>query len=158
MTIAAGEQALAADVLALKATRQFFVPIQVGSGGLFSNTGTYARYRLDGAGDWIAMNFRVPADFLVLTSVKVLIIPITTGTFDWTATANFGADGQGYQTHNTLQSWDGEAGTNLVLKELNISALCALLAANDIVGLTFTLDALATMVAVDVLGLDVKYA
>ena len=138
-------------------TSQFFVPVQFGFGGVATLLGTYYIYQINGVGDYTASNFRIPNDFSSLTSVKALIIPITTGTFDWTVTTNFAANGQAYQTHTDSATADAQAATNFQMLELDISAAFTGLAAGDIVGLTFTLDALTTTSALSMLGFDVQY-
>jgi len=104
------------------------------------------------------MHFRLPNDFTALTSVKVILFPITTGSFDWTANTVFAANGETWQLNSGSATADNQAGTHITYLELDISAAFAGVAANDIVHVVFTLDALHTTTEVEVVGLDVKYA
>jgi len=139
------------------ATKQFFVPCFHGSGGALSNNGDFAIRTLTAGGHKAIMSFRLPNDFASLTSVKVLIIPATTGTFDWSATTDWGANGEAYNANSDSATADGQAATDTQILELDISAAFTGVAANDNIGCTFTLDVLTTTTVVGVIGLDVKY-
>ncbi len=137
-------------------TQQFFVPCF--SGAVANITGTnYAGYVLSTPTYWGTVTFRVPNDFVSLTTVKAAIVPSGTGTFDWTAGTTFGAAGEAYNANTDSATADGQAVTNLQLLELDISAAFTGIAANDIVNLNLTLDALATASAITILGIDFKY-
>ena len=140
------------------ATKQFFVPVFNGVGGLWAAGSCYSAYQLDSNGDYALMSFRLPADFTSLTSVKVITIPYTTGSFDWTADTQFGANGEAYNANTDSATADNQPATSLQLLELDISAAFTAVAANDIVGLRFTLDVLHTTTNLSIIGLDVKYA
>jgi len=138
------------------ATQQFFTPCFTGAGGSLS-IGDMAEYRLNSATDTALITLRVPNDFSSLTSAKVIIKPDTTGTFDWTAATTFGANGEAYNNHTDSTTADGQAATDAQLLELDVSAAFTGIAANDIINLTFTLDALDTTVSIGIAGLDFKY-
>jgi hypothetical protein len=140
------------------ATQEFFVPYLYGSGGAEAARDSYSAYALDGATDHVHFNFHIPADFTSLTSVKVLIIPVTTGTFDWTVATYFAANGEAYNTHTDSMTADTQAVTNLQVLELDISDAYTGIAVGDNVGTRFTLDALDTTTYLDILGLNIKYA
>lgn len=137
------------------ATKQFHVPCYTGTGGTLSSL--YGAYSLNSTVDTAVMTFRIPNDYASLTSVKVIIIPVATGTFDWTAATVFGASGEAYNVHTDSTTADGTVSTNAQLLELDISAAFTGIATNDIITLTFRCDALATTTALNILGLDVKY-
>lgn len=139
------------------ATKQFFVSVFSGAGGLIAGY-VYSVYRLSVVTTYAEFSFRLPADFTSLTSVKVILFGTTTGTFGWTASTRFGANGEAFNNHTGSATAGGQAVTNLQLLELNISAAFAGVAANDIIGLRFTLDTLTTTVNINLIGLDVKYA
>ena len=147
--------ATAPEWAASVATKQFYVPCFNGLNGVL--TSGFGAYSLNSAADAAYISFRLPDDFASLTSVKVIIIPITTGTFDWTATTTFGANGEAYNIHSDSTTADTQAATNLQLLELDISAAYTGIAANDIINTTFTLDALATTTELIIIGLDIKY-
>jgi len=150
--------ATAPEWAAGSATMQFFVPCFFGNGGALANhDGVYCVYLITDVNDYALFSFRIPNDFTATTSVKVIIIPTGTGTFDWTAATNFGANGEDSQTHTDSATANAQATTNDQLLELDISAAFTGLLANDIVGLIFTLDALDTTSQLNIVGLDIKY-
>ena len=139
------------------ATKQFHVPCFTGQNGALLGT-PYAGYKLNSTSDFATMTFRIPNDWAATTTVKIIIVPIGTGTFDWTVTTSWGGTGQAYNVHTDSATADAQAGTNNQLLELDISAaFTPNLATNDIVNCVFTLDTLATITNLDILGLDFKY-
>ena len=140
------------------ATKQFFVHCFTGAGGALTGSLGYAAYQLNSNGDYAVMSFRLPNDFTSLTSVKVIMIPNTTGTFDWSVATKFGANGEAYDANTDSANANGQVATHYQLLELDISAAFTAVAANDIVGVKLLLVALHTTLALDIIGLDVKYA
>jgi len=138
-------------------TMQFFMPPAGGSGTVGSAVGDHHGVQLSPAGENCFFEFRMPADFTTLTSALISIIPQTTGTFDWTVTTDFCANGEAVTTHSDSATANGQAGTNLTMLELDVSAALTGLAANDIVGMLFTLDVLTTTTGIVITGLDIKY-
>lgn len=139
-------------------TQQFFVmPNTAGSGTWASYGGIYGYYGLGPAGENAHFNFRLPNDFVALTSAKMVILPFTTGSFDWTVNTYFGASGEAYNANTDSATADGQAVTNVQLLELTISDAFTGVAANDIIGVNFLLDVLTTTSLVGILGLDIKY-
>lgn len=132
------------------------IPFLFGTGEA-ANIGYYRSYKLDAATEYGQASFQIPVGFVSLISAHVAIIPITTGTFDWTANAEeldaggvVGSDGD-TDTDNAV------AGTNNTLLELELtSALDGLtLAVGDWVGVQFILDALATITELHLVGLEI---
>jgi len=140
---------------ATDATKQFHVPCFTGNGGALS--AGYGAYYLNSAVDYASMTFRIPNDFVSLTTIKIIIMPITTGTFDWTASTTFGANGEAYNVHTDSATADGQVSTDYQFLELDISAAFTGITANDIINLIFTCDVLTTTTYLYVMGLDVKY-
>ncbi len=138
-------------------TMQFFV---IPAYGLNADYGAHANHSgrvCNLAGDAVYFEFRLPNDFSTLTSAKIAFIPQTTGTFDWTVTTSWGANGEDEQAHTDSATADGQAATDDVILELDVSAALTGLAANDIVGMIFTSDVFTTTVALHCLGIDIKY-
>jgi len=160
MAIAAGNQALASDVLAIACAKQFFVPVSsYGSGGSYGmGAGSYhVGYKLD-ASAYTYFSFRVPNNFTTLTSAKMVLVSEGTGTFDWTITTYFGANGEAYNANTDTTTADGQAVTSRQMLELDVSAAFTALAANDIVAAVFQTDALATATEILAIGIDIKYS
>jgi hypothetical protein len=86
------------------------------------------------------------------------MVPVTTGSFDWTVNTCFGASGESYATHLDSDTADNQAATDQILLELDISAAFTAVAANDDIGVRFLLDVLHTTTMLKIIGLDVKYA
>ncbi len=144
---------------ASSSTKQFFVPIGYPFGGAWGGYGNYATYTLNSANDTVYYTFRMPNDFVSLTSAKISFIGVTTGTIDWTTTTDAGASGENYNTHSGSATVDGEAVTNNKLKEVDVTAAFhASVSANDLVGCLFTVDVFTSTTGLNILGLDVKYA
>lgn len=136
-------------------TQEFFVPCGQSTGDL---TGTrYSHQLLNANGELVNFSFHIPADFTVLTSVKVIFWVVGTGTIDWTVNSYCAADGEAYTSNTDTATADGLAVTNQLMQELDISAAFTNVAANDAVGCQFIVDTFTTTTIVNVVGLKVKY-
>jgi len=136
-----------------------FPDYAVGAGiGMY---GDYQRYLIDAVGEYVHFSFKVPADFSSLTSVKIVYIPGSTeaATIDWTATTDFGADGEDYNNHSDSATADGlDCYTDrLKIKLVDISAAFTDLAAGDYVGLKFNCDAMSGTALFYLIGLEFNY-
>ena len=109
------------------------------------------------AADYIRLNIKIPALFITLTSCKVLFIPTTTGTYEWTAYANFAAEGEDESTHSDNATASGVACTDDIISSTDISAALTGIAAGDYVGIGYTINALTTTTAINVIGLLLRY-
>jgi len=144
-------------------TRSFWVaPENVsGIGGTEAAKGDYYAQLLVGANEGCGFSFGVPADFSSLTTVKIWGIEkgTNTPTLDWTATTDFGADGEAFNNHSDSATADGEALVADQKEAIDISAAFTGLAAGDSVGVIFQLDAVSgTTPGIWVIGLEFKYA
>ena len=140
------------------ATKEFFIPIVFGSGvvaGILGNA--FASWAMADGGDYVASSFKVPHDFVSLTSLKVIGIKVTNGTIDWTALTQFGAVGEAFNTHTDTDTGDGLAMLTNEIEEVNLSNAIDGIVADDFVGLIFTLDAISAG-GYYVLGFVFKYA
>jgi hypothetical protein len=138
-------------------TREFFVPCFSGTGLLTSYYGGYTSMRC-AATDWVDFSFHVPDNFVSLTNVKIIMIARTTGSYDYTADVKFGANGEPYNQHTDSSTSDGISVTDGYITERLITTAFDGLAANDNVGVQFTIDALTTTLYMYVLGLNFKYS
>jgi len=127
------------------------------SAGTHSILGDFARWVLDAGGEYVAWSFKIPHDFTGLTSCKVIGIKGTNGDIDWTAETDFAAAGEAYTTHSDSDTADGLTMADGEIEEVDISAAFTGIAADDFVGVKFTLDAI-TAGSYSVIGLVFKYA
>lgn len=140
------------------ATKELFVPVSA-----FGHTGTETTYydypsiRLDAPAQHLEFAFRCPHDFTSLTHCKIVGICYTTGTMDWTVATDFAAVGETCNNHSDSDTDDGVNMTSDEIEAIDISAAFTGLAADDFVGIRFTLDALDTMARYSVIGLVFKY-
>ena len=137
------------------ATKEFFVPV-TGVG----NAGVYAGYlyTLSAPAQYARLLARLPADFLTLTAAKIVLYATGTGTFDWTCNTSWGTIGEHHDGTTDTATADGQAVTDQHILELDVSAAFTGVAALDTIKITFILDALATTTAINVLGINFKYA
>jgi len=140
------------------ATREFFVPWLWYAGGDAAPAiiGDFVGIRANLATERALMNFKAPHDFTALTHCKVIVIKSTNGTIDWTVTTDFAAIGEAYNTNSDSDTQNGLAMTDTEIEEVDISAAFTGLAADDYVGVQFTLDAISANL-IDILGLVFKY-
>lgn len=101
--------------------------------------------------------WQVPSHFYALTTAKVLSVPTTTGTFDWTANTTFGAAGDDEAANSDTTTANGAVSTDDELTSTDISAAFTGIVANQIVGVEFVLDALDTTTEINVIGLELKF-
>jgi hypothetical protein len=140
-------------------TMQFFVaPSSYLAGSVLGSVGDFPIVLAADVNDMCFFAFKVPADYTTLTSVKISMIPAGTGTFDYTVTTDFGAAGEAYNANSDSLTADGIVSTNSQILELDVSASYTGIAANDLIGTAFTLDALgASTTQLRIIGMDVKY-
>jgi len=136
--------------------REFFVPPLFGVGATEGVTGDFYSWFMNGAGELVHFNFKVPYDFTALTHCKVLGIMGANGTIDWTATTEFAAIGEAYNTHSDTDTGNGLAMTASEIEEVDISLAFTGIVAGDFVGVQFTLDAISVG-SYSVIGLVFKY-
>ncbi len=139
------------------ATREVFFPITgINNTGSLGAVGDFIINILT-AGNYCYFNFKTPHDFVSLTHCKVLGIPDGTGTIDWTATTDFAAIGEAYNTNSDSDTANGLAMTDTEIEEVDISAAFTALAAEDYVGVKFLVDAVGTLTSYRVIGLVLRY-
>lgn len=124
------------------ATKEIFVFPTMGTNTYAVTKTPYTTIEL-GAAEYAYFMFKCPHDFTALTHCKVLGIKITDGTIDWTANTAFAAIGEDYYTHTDSDTGDGLAMVFNEIEEVDITAAFANLAADDIVGVRFKLDAIS---------------
>lgn len=135
MTIATGEQALAADVLAIAATREIFIPCTYGSNGITSIGDEF-----NGAdctnGNFGNVNFYVPHDWASITEAVAVLIPKDTeAAADIDIFSDYAADGEAYNTHQESDAASTYNITTSQIFELDISGILSAIAADDYVGI-----------------------
>jgi len=101
--------------------------------------------------------FGVPKDFSSLTAVKLLFIPTTTGTVDWTVATDFGADGELSTANSDSDTADALSVTDNTLILIDITAAFTGLAAGDFVGVKFLIDVFTDTTAMLAVGLEFSY-
>lgn len=139
--------------------KDFSVPVSTEqTTGAVSSTGYKVSIDLISAGKYCHIEpFRVPDDFVSLTSAEILIYPVGTGTIDWTAAAAFGKKGEATNATVDTATEDGLAVTNLQLQGIDISGALDDIEAGDLVGIRFTLNAIDTTSNIHVIALHFKY-
>ncbi len=139
------------------ATREVFFPITgINNAGTLGAVGDFIINTLT-AGNYCYFNFKAPHDFVSLTECKILGISDGTGTIDWTATTDFAAIGEAYNTNSDSDTANGLAMNDTEIEEVDISAAFTGLAADDYVGVKFLVDAVDTLASYRVTGLVFKY-
>ena len=105
-------------------------------------------------------SFVVPDLFSAIGNAWIILIPTTTGTIDWTCTVSAGAPGEDENANSDSATADDAAVTDDELEPIDVAGAFngLTLAAGDIVGVKFTIDALADTTAVLVLGLVFEYS
>jgi hypothetical protein len=185
MAIAAGDRILASDILAehtsagahtgeivlvagdlpahgaaehTDITRKLWAPFREGS-GTRSSHGTYFAILLDAATETALVSIQVPDDFVSLGTVRVVLIPTTTGTFDWTCNTASGACGEDEALATDTDTADTQAATDDQILCLDVSSAFdgLSLAAGDFVGVEFVLDVLTTTTELLIVGLEFGY-
>ncbi len=138
-------------------TKEFFIPIQSDQGSDLGLDLTYVVWLMNLSGDDVYANFKIPHDFTTLTSVKVVGIWEGTGTIDWTCVTTFAGVGELKNANTDSHTVDGEPGTTLEMEEVDISEAFSGIAADDWIGVQFTLDALTGTSVFKVCGIVFKY-
>lgn len=169
MAIAAGQRGLASDLLVEHnadgthdlpdgADVAWFKP-NVGPTSTRSQHGKYPSVLLDAGAETALFSVRVPAKYVSLGTVYVVIIPTTTGTFDWTCNADSGACGEDEALNSDTDTADGQAATDDQILCLDVSAAFngLGLVAGDHIGVEFVLDVLTTTTELHVIGLAFGY-
>jgi len=161
-THATGHLVTAAEFNAKK-DQEIWVPVTgYASGGGVTATAlswqqSYPLAVLAASVDGARMSFRCPSDFVSIVEAKIIILPrVTDAAANLDIYSTYAAIGQNYQTHeanNTAATYN--IATD-VFFGVDVSAILASLAANDIVGVRLSLgDANDD---VDVIGFYMKYA
>jgi len=114
-------------------------------------------YALDANAEACRATFRVPHNYTTLVGAIVEFVPEGTGTFDYTVATEWGAAGEGKDNDSDSVTEDGVAGTSTKLGELDVSAAFTGIVAGDLVNITFTRDAVATITKVHVSTLAFYY-
>ena len=133
----------------------FFVPVALPD---TAHGNHYGDQLAAGQSTYIA-SFVIPDLFSAIGTIRIILIPTTTGTIDWTCATSAGAPGEDENANSDSATADGAAITDDELEPIDVSgAFNGLsLAAGDVVGVKFTADALADTTAVIVLGLEFGY-
>lgn len=117
----------------------------------------YPSALLQTANDYAAISFVCPNDFNSIVEANIIVIPdATQAAADWDITTNYGAIGQSDDVHtgsNTASTYNVTAD---VFFNVDIASCLSSLAANDIVGIVFTLNDSTHDVAV--MGLRFRYS
>ena len=154
MAVATGEQALASDILKLKA-KELSVPVTFATDLTSSNS--YPVGAINAAADIACMYFQVPADFSSITEAVVIRVAVATATHRLNYYSDYGGVGQSYTTHSeSLLDQDTAEAAGLIYEE-DISGILSSLAASDHVGIKVTGDA-TNIPNVRVLGLRLTYS
>ncbi len=109
--------------------------------------------------DYGLMSFKVPHDFVAITSAEIIVIPqATEANADWDISSDYGAVGEAYNTHSEA---DAASTYNVVSNQLfavDVSGILTALAADDYVGIKLLQanDDIANDVYI--LGLRFRYA
>ena len=132
------------------------IPFLSGSGAM-EGSGYFYGYALNAGVENGYATFQIPIGFVSFVSVIVGIIPVTTGTFDWTVNAEQLDAGETIGTDTDTDTANGQAATDGQLLELDITnALNGLtLIEGDWVGVRFTLDVLNVTTIIRLLWLSV---
>lgn len=138
-------------------TKEFFVPIIKGN-EILGEKGKRPAIWINAAGERGYLGFFVPQDFTSLTSFKVVLIVQATGTIDWTANSDFGANTEDYNVHTDTLTADGRAVTINEIDEVDVSAALTGIAVGDYIGLEFMIDATGGGGGVFIIGGVFKYA
>lgn len=139
------------------ATKEFYVHPSAVTGTTITPGATGTLWGMTAAGNEITANFVVPHDFNTLLSLKIVGKPAGTGTIDWTCNTGFRAAGESETQHTDSVTVDGEAMTDDVMKEIDLSDALTGLAAGDWVGIQFIYDAESGTTGFYVVGLVFKY-
>jgi len=164
VVIIAGQRILASDMLVEHDANGhhvlgplWFTPQE--STGTRSVHDRYFGVLLDLATEYALFNVRIPDYFVSLSKARVIIIPTTAGTIDWTCQTAAGAAGEDESQAVDSATADGAGVVDDQLTAIDVSgAFNGLsLAPGDLVGVKFILDALATTTQVFVIGLELGY-
>lgn len=141
----------------MPATKEFYVhPIK--GNVVTGDKGKRPAILLQNATDRAYLGFHIPQDFTSLTSFKVVLIVQATGTIDWTANSEIGANTEVYNIHTDTTTADGLAVTANEVQEVDVSAALTPIAVGDYVGLEFMLDVVGGGAKIYVIGGVFKYA
>ena len=156
MAITTGDTITAADVLAIAATRELFFPVTYSAPAI--STDTYIPVGpLADASHVALMAFFIPADFLVLTSAVIWVIPkATQANANWDIFSWYAQDGEPRNTHAETDAAATYNVTDNQNFEVDVSGILTALAALDRGGIQLLLQDNAH--DVNVVGLYIKYA
>lgn len=145
-------------VVVERATKEVFLPISaLVMTGDPNYHGKYPVVRLQTAAEVCYFTFKVPHDFIALTSCEIVGIAETTGTIDWTVETEFAASGEASTTHSDTDTANGVGVTDTHITKISIATALSNLAAHDFVGGKFTLDSTPGSF-LHVLGILLKYS
>ncbi|KKM87593.1 hypothetical protein LCGC14_1267300 [marine sediment metagenome] len=116
----------------------------------------YPTAKIDALGDYVAFSFIIPSDFGSLVAAKIKLWSVSNGTFDWTVTTAFAADGEDNLTHTDSDTANGQGLTDDKFVAIDLALALTDIVVGDNVGLTFTLDA-ETITRLHVIGLEISY-
>ncbi|MBA7614645.1 hypothetical protein ES703_21913 [subsurface metagenome] len=146
-------------------TKEFFVPLVYAGEDPWFIYGDFYTFAMTTINDHCHFDFKVPHDFTTLTHCKFVYITrcdATPGSWDWTVTTDFAADGETYNIHSDSDTGNNEAFALSAnqMTTLDISAAFTGLAADDYVGVKVNMDAIngTGVKYVYPLGLVFKYS
>jgi len=127
------------------ATKQFDIPVayDTSAAAAAAVLGNSWGMQLQALDTVCFQEFRVPHDFTALTSCVIRVLKETSNNIDWTVNTDFSADGEAYNTHSDSDTANAVAMVNTFRYEIDCSAAFTGLLAGDMVGMKFTLDAMA---------------
>lgn len=114
-------------------------------------------YDLDAAGENVKCGFRIPNHFTSLVAAKIKLMGLVTGTFDWTFSTNWGANGEAGGVDTDSVTNNAEAITTNEYMEIDVTAAFTGIIANDWVSGIFTLDALTTTTNIYLSSIELWY-
>lgn len=149
------EQAVKTYADALSPVASFTMWVPVSQGGQLGQVvhGTYPVFLLDAVAEVAYFSWTVPTGYSSLTSADLVVIPTTTGTFDWTINTSWAADGEDEALATDTATADGTTSTDDQMTAVDISAAFTGIAAGDYIGIKLTLDALTTTTQINVVGI-----
>jgi hypothetical protein len=109
------------------------------------------------AGNVAFIGMVIPRGISEIKEVVARIIPTTSGTIDYTFTANFGGKNEDESTGTSTITADGLAVVDDRVTEIDITALFSTAKVDDQFGIEFSLDAVSTTANVFLLGINFKY-
>ncbi|MBA7703190.1 hypothetical protein ES703_111972 [subsurface metagenome] len=141
------------------ATKEFWIPAVPGLNAVwtYGPFGNYPYVRLDTATEEANANFAVPADFNSVTSLYAVLIPVGSGSIDWTQRTSFATSEEAFDTHTDIAAADGLETINQQMLWIDVSAALTGLASLDVVGLNFNIDVFTTTTHCYFLGWRFKY-